>query len=230
MAAQASAPISARARAATSSGSTDFVVWETRVMLTPLLRRWHRSSPGCRWTTHGTGALHLAANAEPRNPGHFVRWKCRGHQALRLRGLARAPLELGQHPLGDVGGLARREHADQHGGDVLGGVGRLEAIAILALVLERLVELLLQLDVGGLHLRVGRGLALDVIAGRLEHRAVPIDRFRRGPVEALLVGELRAPALDLRQVVEDSEQARHPGLVENIGAVAPFAAEAFALA
>src|SRR5262249_35339135 len=74
MAAQASAPISARARAATSSGSTDFVVWETRVMLTPLLRRWHRSSPGCRWTTHGTGALHLAANAEPRNPGHFVRW------------------------------------------------------------------------------------------------------------------------------------------------------------
>src|SRR5262249_57111212 len=116
-----SVPVGARARAATSTGSTDFVAWESRVMLTPLLRRWHRSSPGCRWTTHGTGALHLAANAEPRNPGHFVRWKCRGHQALRLRGLARAPLELGQHPLGDIGGLARREAADPHGGALLGG-------------------------------------------------------------------------------------------------------------
>ena len=38
----------------------------------------------------------------------------------------------------DALGFARREHADQHGGDVRSGVGRLEAIAVLAL-LESLV-------------------------------------------------------------------------------------------
>jgi hypothetical protein len=38
----------------------------------------------------------------------------------------------------DALGFARRKHADQHGGDVRSGVGRLEAIAVLAL-LESLV-------------------------------------------------------------------------------------------
>jgi len=90
--------------------------------------------------------------------------------------------ELRQHRACDALGLAGREHADEHTGDIVGSVGWLEAVAILALF-----KLVVLLQGGGegrsVLLRLGHRLR-PVQWRRGKSRTVPEDGLGRGPIES----------------------------------------------
>src|SRR5262249_33315085 len=104
---------------------------------------------------------------------------------------------------------------------------RVERVAILALFK---LEIFLQRDSERLTILFCLGHRFRAFRlGLGENRAVAMNCFRASPLETLLLGELRAPRLHFGDVIEDGEQTRHSGLVEDLSAVAVFTAESFAL-